>query len=382
MRSLFRGFSVSMLMILVCGCSRDQPSPVLLRIDDSNNVTVAHYSALASGISSNRHVSTHRVAEDETLFDVAYRYNIDPINLAKINGIKHPYIVKEGRILRLPSTNFVPGDVYADGESVILSDYASSAPDNERPERKGNEIPEFADESSNKSRHSHTTFQDEFSKKFEKIIALDSPKDASKLRRKIGGNSDGILEKSIKSSPGTSFDEQATMLSTPKITQTVNGKLASGSGVGVHRESSSKLAAVGEKAKEEGTRPDQPQRLQKPVTGTIVSNFGDNNNGVPNDGINIKAKLGSSVHAAAKGTVIYVGNNLEEDFGNLVIVQHDNGLITSYAHLKDICVKKDSRIDTNTKIGTVGKTGDVSEPQLHFEVMEGKKPVDPKKYIK
>jgi murein DD-endopeptidase MepM/ murein hydrolase activator NlpD len=103
--------------------------------------------------------------------------------------------------------------------------------------------------------------------------------------------------------------------------------------------------------------------------------------GIPNDGINIKSPLGEKVKAAADGTVIYVGNKLEEEYGNIAIIQHDNDLITSYAHLKNISVKKDAKVRAGDVIGTVGTTGDVTEPQLHFEVIKDKIPVNPLKYL-
>jgi murein DD-endopeptidase MepM/ murein hydrolase activator NlpD len=118
-----------------------------------------------------------------------------------------------------------------------------------------------------------------------------------------------------------------------------------------------------------------------PLKGEVISKFGDIKDGFTNDGMNIKAPRGTKVKSAGKGTVIYVGNKLEEDYGNIVIIQHDNGLITSYAHLNDISVKKDAKVQVGDVIGSVGKTGDVTEPQLYFEIMKDKKPVNPSKYL-
>ena len=117
-----------------------------------------------------------------------------------------------------------------------------------------------------------------------------------------------------------------------------------------------------------------------PVNGSIVSNFGFVGKGRKNDGINIKAALGTNVKAADKGVVAYAGNELK-GFGNLVLIKHDDGYITAYAHADKIYVKKGQKVLRGEKIATVGKTGGVNVPQLHFEVRAGKKAVNPRKYL-
>ncbi len=117
-----------------------------------------------------------------------------------------------------------------------------------------------------------------------------------------------------------------------------------------------------------------------PVNGSIVSNFGFVGKGRKNDGINIKAALGTNVKAADKGVVAYAGNELK-GFGNLVLIKHYDGYITAYAHADKIYVKKGQKVLRGEKIATVGKTGGVNVPQLHFEVRAGKKAVNPRKYL-
>ena len=117
-----------------------------------------------------------------------------------------------------------------------------------------------------------------------------------------------------------------------------------------------------------------------PVNGTVVSNFGTVGKGRRNDGINIKAAIGTNVKAADKGVVAYAGNELK-GFGNLILIKHSDGYITAYAHNHRIYVKKGQRVLRGEKIATVGKTGSVRAPQLHFEVRAGKKAVNPKSYL-
>ena len=117
-----------------------------------------------------------------------------------------------------------------------------------------------------------------------------------------------------------------------------------------------------------------------PVNGSVVSNFGVVGKGRRNDGINIKAPLGTAVKSADKGTIAYAGNELK-GFGNLILVRHDDGWITAYAHTDKLLVKKGQRVVRGEKIATVGTTGGVNSPQLHFEIRAGKNPVNPTLYL-
>ena len=118
-----------------------------------------------------------------------------------------------------------------------------------------------------------------------------------------------------------------------------------------------------------------------PVKGKIVSAFGKMQNGMQNDGINIAAAKGTAVTAAESGTVGYAGSQLK-GYGNLILIRHDNGWMTAYAHNETILVKKDQKVKKGQKIATVGKTGNVKTPQLHFEIRYQTKVVNPQKYLR
>jgi len=109
-----------------------------------------------------------------------------------------------------------------------------------------------------------------------------------------------------------------------------------------------------------------------PVKGTILTKFTPGKN----DGIKIKVPEGTSVKAAAAGDVLYAGNELKE-FGNLLLLKHKGGWVTAYAHNSTLQVKKGDMVKQGQVIAKSGKTGNVKEPQLHFEVRKGKQPVDP-----
>jgi len=118
-----------------------------------------------------------------------------------------------------------------------------------------------------------------------------------------------------------------------------------------------------------------------PVRGTIISTYGPKGKGRDNDGINISAPKGSPVKAAEFGSVVYAGNGMK-GFGNLVLIKHKNGWVTAYAHMARLTVKKNDSVKKGDMIGTVGSTGSVSSPQLHFESRRDGVPVDPELVIK
>ena len=117
-----------------------------------------------------------------------------------------------------------------------------------------------------------------------------------------------------------------------------------------------------------------------PVQGHIIEGFGGTRHGERNDGINIATQDGAPIRAAAAGTVTYTGNELK-GYGNLVLIRHDNGYVTAYAHAGSIRVSRGDVVEKGQVIGTAGETGDVDRPQLHFEIRKGVQAVDPIQYL-
>jgi len=98
------------------------------------------------------------------------------------------------------------------------------------------------------------------------------------------------------------------------------------------------------------------------------------------DGIDIGAKLGSPVIAAADGTVVYSDHRLA-GYGNLIIIRHRKNLFTAYAHNQKNLVHRGDKVRAGQKIARIGKTGHSTGPHLHFEVRRGTTPVDPLLYL-
>ena len=116
-------------------------------------------------------------------------------------------------------------------------------------------------------------------------------------------------------------------------------------------------------------------RFVWPLQGDTISDFGPKGTGQRNDGVNIRAAAGTPVRAAAAGEVVYAGNQVP-GFGNLVLVKHADGWVTAYAHLSTTDVKMRQQVAQGATLGSVGQTGGVTEPQLHFEVRYAPTPKD------
>jgi murein DD-endopeptidase MepM/ murein hydrolase activator NlpD len=121
-------------------------------------------------------------------------------------------------------------------------------------------------------------------------------------------------------------------------------------------------------------------KFRWPVNGRVITAFGPRPSGAQNDGINVSVPENTPIKAADDGVVAYAGNELKT-YGNLVLVRHSNGYVTAYAHASEILVKRDEHVKRGQIIAKAGQTGNVSSPQLHFEIRKGSTPVDPAPFL-
>ncbi len=117
-----------------------------------------------------------------------------------------------------------------------------------------------------------------------------------------------------------------------------------------------------------------------PVKGRIIARFGREPNGTQNDGINLAVPEGTPIKAADDGVVAYAGNELK-GYGNLVLIRHTGGYVSAYANASKLIVHRGESVRRGQVIARAGQTGNVTSPQLHFEIRKGSTPVDPTKYL-
>jgi len=129
----------------------------------------------------------------------------------------------------------------------------------------------------------------------------------------------------------------------------------------------------------EAAKPVAETGFRWPARGRVILGFGDKN-GVKSTGINISLPQGTPIKAAEAGVVAYAGSEVK-GFGNLVMIRHSDGWVSVYGNASEIKVKRGDEIKRGQVIALSGQSGDVSAPQLHFELRKGSVPVDPVEHL-
>lgn len=117
-----------------------------------------------------------------------------------------------------------------------------------------------------------------------------------------------------------------------------------------------------------------------PVKGRIIADFGLQRMGHTNDGIDIAVPEGTPVVAARAGEVIYTGNELK-GYGNLVLIRHEDGYVSAYAHNSKLLVKRGAYVRQGQHIADSGQSGNADTPLVHFELRKDRKPVNPQGFL-
>ena len=261
------------------------------------------------------------VQKGDTLYSIARRYNVPIRDMIEANGLRPPYTLNIGRVLKMPNARF---HIVEKGDTV----------------------------------YNISKRYDVDMRSLSKLNNIAAPY-ALRIGQRL------VIPGSVVSS---------------STTPTTARKAATASKTSSWKASSAKKKTTSAAKKTTTTVKKRTSKFAWPVQGKVVSNFGPIAKGRNNDGINIKAPLGTPVKAADAGTVAYAGNELR-GFGNLILIKHSGGWMTAYAHNDRILVRKGQKVKKGEKISTVGSTGGVSTPQLHFEIRAGKKAVNPKAYL-
>ena len=121
--------------------------------------------------------------------------------------------------------------------------------------------------------------------------------------------------------------------------------------------------------------------LAIPVSGSITSRFGarGGSRSSVHTGLDISAPSGTGIRAISAGTVSYAG--YRGSYGNLIIIDHGNGVQSYYAHCSALYVAAGQSVDSSTTIGAVGSTGNSTGPHLHLEIRINGSPVNPQNYL-
>lgn len=121
-------------------------------------------------------------------------------------------------------------------------------------------------------------------------------------------------------------------------------------------------------------------RLVWPTSGAVTAKFGALVKGLSNNGIDLAAFAGMTVHAAAAGKVVFAGTEPER-FGQLILIDHGRSWVTAYAYLGKVKVREGQTVKARQIIARIGKSGEAKRPGLHFELRKGTASRDPIRYL-
>lgn len=335
-------------------------------------------SVIASEAAPEASGNTVTVGPGMTLYSVARANNISVTELAAANGIKPPYSVHTGQTLRIPAAGSAGASRTASAEVFAEPDTAPAPP--AKPFKQG---PSVADDGTGEA-HTVASGETLFSlgrkygiSPFAIAEANGLPRDAqltSGQRVRIPGGGKATSAKKAPNAPKPAEEEVAEA-------PAAEAPAASAAETANDTASSETAAPAAEaEAPKQSAAVDGAPGMRWPVRGKVISGFGPKSNGLKNEGINIAVPEGTSIRAAESGIVAYAGNELK-GYGNLVLIRHDNGYVTAYAHAKELFVKRGDTVKRGDVIAKAGQTGSVSSPQLHFEVRKGATALDPMKFL-
>jgi lipoprotein NlpD len=279
----------------------------------------------------------HHIKSGETLWSIARAYKIDIQELAEINNITDPDMIKLDDVVFIPDANHIVEDVM---RSAGMTGTSGSVVQKE----KDTNLPK----GESKIEKSSPTL--------EKLPAKEFPKDT---QLKVS-NKSPVKEKRMDS-PGP-----------------LTGELPS-AGADANRSQSGMDAKVATKQADDDYKSDRRDdktgsvaikfdrdRFIWPVKGTVRSKFGIQLNGMYFNGIRITAKEGTPVLAAASGTTIF--SALLKDYGETIILKHEENYATVYTHLSNRILKVDDRVRKGSRIAVLGKFDKDDEPYINFEI--------------
>lgn len=330
----------------------------------------------------------------DTVYAIAQRYNVSMRDVIALNNLRPPYNLAPGTPLTLPAKDVmvaptvigsplaraaapVEAPLPAPLENVGEQTYRQDVPiklgkiDNDvlpMPEPM-NSAPDDKRMSASQSGHERVIYapvqQDELNRLVTQEASKPAPtatmplapsaaaaKASQRAERSAAGLSHDDVTRQLNLKP-LQFDAEKKELKAPRLNSLPNSGRAAASG---------------------------KARFIWPVQGRVVSEFGPKDNGLRNDGVNIAAARGAPVVAAEGGTVAYAGNDIP-GYGNVVLIRHADGYMTTYAHLERIYTQRDSVVGKGETIGTVGISGGLTSPQLHFEVRKGTEAMNPEKFL-
>jgi lipoprotein NlpD len=265
---------------------------------------------------------THRVNGGETLYAVAWMYDLDPGALARANNLREPYSIAPGQIL-----------------SVDLRGAAAAPAANT-------------------------------------AVAVATPVNPGVAIQRAPITSEPLTRQSLPGSTTPPQTAPPAATTTPPPTRTPQ-TTPQPTPQAVPPPAAATVPPPAQLPSAPPLDPNAPVVWDWPTRGTILARFSAT--GVDNKGLDLAGNEGDPILAAAAGEVVYAGGGLLR-YGDLVILKHNDRYLSAYAHNSRIIVKEGDRITRGQKIAELGSSG-IDRNMLHFEIRLDGKPVDPLRYL-
>ena len=312
------------------------------------NVTVYHYGKADGGGS----MGAHAVKPGDTVYTISQQYNLPMRDLIVLNDLKPPYHLKNGTRVLLPA----PASYRVRDEDTLYS--ISRLFDTS--------VTDLAKLNNLQPPYVIQTGQDV---RIPSTIAQVKPPVTQRVQ-----SQETFVPPSRQASRAPVTGEVLEPIPQLDLPRAVSEQLPS-------KEKQVKVASAKPMDSEiKRIAPRSSARFLSPVRGNVISSYGAKADSLHNDGINIKAPRGNTVRSAENGVVIYSGDDLA-GYGNLVLVKHADNYVTAYAHMDKVLANKGAVVTRGQPIGTVGSTGNVDAPQLHFEIRKGSQTLNPESYL-
>jgi len=345
---------------------------------------------------------THVVRSGDTLYSIARRYNVDVGRLARVNRLSDPGLIRVGDRLRIPA----PGEPrYANAPRS--RDEANRAPRRERrearraPRREPYEARDRATRYAEDQLYIDPLLRDRDSydqrprrtaerrarerntrepRRTERQPARRAARDTREPRRteRQPAPRQQVARRAAPPPAPAQRPQPQPRTRTARVEVPQNVPMVRRQAPEPAAEQRTRSADCSDLMKNPPAR--SGANFRRPVNGLITSHFGQKANGERNDGINISVPRGTPVKAAENGVVVYAGDELS-GLGKLVLVRHADGWVSAYAHNDELLVGRCDTVERGQQIARAGVTGNVTKPQLHFELRKNARPVDPEQHL-
>ena len=325
-----------LLLLTLAGCASNQSAPVIDRAPAAKPAPAAGKAAS----DKDWRPASHTVKKGDTLFSIGLQYGYDYKEIAQLNNISPPYVIRVGQALKLPADRAATVAA-ATPPAAAATDLGTDSGESDvviTPLKMDGVAPAQTEPASTQPAGDTATAG--------AVPLLSGPKALREPYSAAALNAPPPQE--TPAAAQTAQTEPAPAAAAPTTSDAAS--LASNTVNGID--------------------------WSWPAAGKVIAGFSDSNN---NKGMDIAGEKGQAVLAAATGKVIYSGSDLR-GYGKLVIIKHDNTYLSVYAHNSQIVVKEGQQVKKGQKIAEMGST-DTDKVKLHFEIREQGKSVDPAKFL-